>query len=113
MKISIDFDGTITRYPDFFRAIMASMQRAGHSVGVLTGRHHENEQEVRDWLTFHGFPLPDFCICRAATTDPNSSGHKAESIVLHHIDYHIDDCDLGHPDSIAKLTGIEKVICIR
>src|SRR4051812_34651704 len=99
MKISIDFDGTITRYPAFFRALMYAMQRNCETVGILTGRHHCDEQEIRDWLAMNGFPNPDFVICRAPTTDPNTGPHKAESIARHDIDFHIDDCDRNHPDS--------------
>src|SRR3954463_3058940 len=113
MKISLDFDGTITRYPEFFKAFMYAMKNAGHQVGILTGRHHGGEQEIRDWLAYHFFPPADFVICRAPTDDPNTGPHKSDSIDLHSIDYHIDDCDRGHPDSVAILAGIEKVICIR
>lgn len=113
MKISIDFDGTITRYPEFFSAMMRAMQNDGHQVGILTGHHHEQEKDDLKWLLYHDFPVPDFWIGRSPTNDPDTSDHKLTSIARHKIDLHFDDCDLGNPGAVEALCQFANVICIR
>jgi hypothetical protein len=47
MNIAIDLDGTITKAPDVFRAIISSFLLTGHNVTVLTAAAGELSPEAR------------------------------------------------------------------
>ena len=112
MKISFDFDGTITKHPAFFSVLMLGLQDAGFQVGILTGHHHDQEKDDRERLEKHCM-YPDFWIGRAPTTDPHTAEFKAQAIIDNKIDFHIDDCDEGREQSINVLQKLPNVICIR
>jgi hypothetical protein len=54
MNIGIDIDGTLTRYPLFFRELGLSWRASGHKVYVITGLGHASaverlSQYADDW----------------------------------------------------------------
>ena len=58
--IVIDFDDTLTALPEIYRAHIEMLKAHGHRVLVMTQRiqDEENVDEVDEWMTGHGFPLP-------------------------------------------------------
>jgi len=88
MKISIDIDNTLTRYPEFFSVTAIMLQQWGHKVGILTGRTKENVPDG-PW---------DFVIActveesKPYTTDEQKAREwKPKMIREHNIDIHYDD----------------------
>lgn len=91
LKIAIDLDGTAYRFPELFSEIMRGLQRAGHSVGILTG-HSEKDAKFSDLrkLKSLGFPDPDFY---HGSQDGDVDPHvwKPKKVKKYKIDYLFDD----------------------
>ena len=90
MLIAIDYDGTFSRDPVLFRALVALGRRMGHAFVLVTGRSNEGQwgAEVR---REGGDLMP---IVFAANGWKRAAAERAG----HKVDVWIDD----HPESIAK-----------
>lgn len=100
MKIGIDIDDTLTKYPDFFLVTAVQLREWGHEVGILTGRTRENVPEG-PW---------DFVIActveesKPYTTDEQKAREwKSKMCKEHNLDIHYDNHadwinqgDVGH-----------------
>ena len=60
MKIAIDHDGTAMLYPEVYRPLIASLRKAGHHVGIITGRTAETQEKDVERLHRLGFRLDFF-----------------------------------------------------
>jgi uncharacterized HAD superfamily protein len=63
MRIALDFDGTITEHPEFFRALANGMRSQGHEIVILTYRHHALLPLMREQLTEWGIECDRFQFC--------------------------------------------------
>jgi len=102
MKISIDYDGTMWSHMAFFRALMHTMQTAGHQVGVLTGHTPDGKDRDIALMVARGFPVPDFWFGRTeAYISSNGAVYKSDTILKENIDIHFDDYDFNNPETEA------------
>jgi len=53
-KISIDLDGTISEYPEFFKQFSKAMAEAGCKIYIVTDREPGTEAQVKDELQNYG-----------------------------------------------------------
>lgn len=53
-KISVDLDGTISEYPQFFKLFTKAMAQAGCKIYIVTDRMQGTEREVRRQLAEYG-----------------------------------------------------------
>jgi len=64
--VGIDFDGTVTADPRFFRDLVARLRKAGSKVHLITGRSYVDKAEVDRYCDLYGlnfsakhfYPLP-------------------------------------------------------
>lgn len=102
MKISIDLDDTLLKYPNEFIAMGLFLQKMGCEVGILSGRAMwDIEQNIVPALAPYGF-VPDFVIGGSNDgTDPDASytedmkgtTWKPKKIRDHKIDIHFDNAE--------------------
>jgi hypothetical protein len=114
MKISLDLDGTLYRYPDFFRMLMIALQSAGHEVGILTGHSQDSEAHDRQKLARMGFPPPDFYFGRTPEYMPLNGAHRKSDVIrTQGIAMHFDDYDYDNPETIRlfRELGQENHVC--
>ena len=92
MKFAIDLDGTAWKYRQLFAALMRSLQREGHQVGILTAHGPVLEREDRRLLLARGFPEPHFFINKQEPAEP-CKPWKERMVQEHSIDCLFDDFD--------------------
>ena len=100
MKVSIDLDGTLWRYQDFFRRLMISLQQLNDEVGILTGHKQSDKEKDYDKLFKNGFPYPNFYFGRTPDyMHLNGAHYKTMIIKREGIDIHFDDYDYDNADT--------------
>ena len=95
MKIAVDYDNTITEYPDFFR-VFCSLFSASHEVFIITNRDPDSTAAVEAELNGLGITYHQLII----TAD------KATAIMEHGITVFFDDTDeyfLNLPPEVCVL----------
>ncbi len=60
MRVALDFDGTITEHPEFFRVLSAALQAQGHEIIILTYRHPALRSVMAEQLTAWGISFTRF-----------------------------------------------------
>jgi hypothetical protein len=102
MKISIDLDGSFFAHPEFFTELATALQKAGHQVGVMTGRMKKTQENDKKEVESYGFK-PDFFYNRLDTAKGTPSMRfKAATMRGAGIDAHFDD----EGDEISKRTNL-------
>jgi len=94
MKISIDMDGTMLKWPEFFTEFVIAMQARGHQVGVLTSRDNSDGKDRTESLMDRGIPKLDFYIGRNAQEQIEQIHQvpwKKNKMKELGIDFHFDD----------------------
>jgi len=98
MKLSLDLDGTVWKYPKWFSWLAKQHQASGWEVGILTA-HSENikDADLKLLQARCGF-TPDFFICKDENTwtgEDTSDGYwKARMVLENDINIHYDDFDI-------------------
>ena len=116
MKISIDLDDTLLKYPSELIAMGLFLQKMGCEVGILSGRAMwDIEQNIVPALLPYGF-VPDFVIGASNDgTDPDNTfteemkgtTWKPEKTRDHKIDIHFDNAE--RRISTAPLNGAKVI----
>lgn len=92
MKIALDLDGTVTKYPHVFRLLV---ENTGHLIdyGILTARFNARQRDL-DWLKQQQFPELKFHICRYShDIDMETRTWKHKMMQQYSINFLIDDLD--------------------
>lgn len=95
MLIAIDFDETLTRDAELWRAFIDLSERLGHRVVCVTARRdtEDNNETIDEWLRSHGVDVPVYF---------TALGSKVEHMTRLglRVDIWIDDdprkCAMGH-----------------
>lgn len=76
MRISIDVDGVLTKYPGLFDLLARRLRGAGHQVGILSSRYKNGIPNEKFWdFVYKDVPLQD----------------KWMTMVAEKVDLHFDD----------------------
>jgi len=113
LKISLDFDGTVTDHVEFFAALTSSMQAAGHLVGLLTLRQMPEREFVQNWLAKKKFPAFDFEIYYIPAAYPDHIAWKKATIEQCKIDYHFDDMGYDLESGLAASLRLPNVFHVQ
>lgn len=54
MNIAIDFDGTFDRDTGAWEAVIATLAERGHQMFIVTSRHDDDKELVRQWAECSG-----------------------------------------------------------
>ena len=102
--IAIDFDGTVTADPHFFKDLVASLKKSGSKVYLVTGRSALEREDVESYCStrglkfdaIHFYPVPyKFDVASwDALTDSRIGMWKAEILKELGADVMIDDNDI-------------------
>lgn len=117
MIFSFDLDGVLYEYSGALVPIITSLKLAGHQVGVLSGHRQESEEKDRAKLLSMGYPEFDFYFGRRPEDMPfNGAIRKSQVLRDQEVDFHFDDYDFDHPDTIklfAELGQETKIVRLR
>jgi hypothetical protein len=64
MKIAVDLDGTISEFPEFFKAFTKAMSRSGCKIYIVTDRPPGTEEQVAEQLQGYGITYETIKITR-------------------------------------------------
>jgi hypothetical protein len=95
MKIAIDIDGTIGRYPERFAGMMTAFKKQGHQVIVLTGAgtHAERTASLSKRGINQGTEYDGLNIVTGSNLNELAAG-KAGFLHGWAADVFVDDCEL-------------------
>jgi len=60
MRVALDFDGTITEHPEFFRVLAVALRAVGSEVIILTYRHPALRSVMAEQLVAWGIEYNRF-----------------------------------------------------
>jgi len=102
MKISVDLDGCMWEYPEFFKTLYRYSRELKYEFGVLTGQRSIRKYASMVLVRLLGIE-PDFFYCRG-TLDPRSSREfKNDTIIEQGIDFNFDDCEYGSYELVKTI----------
>jgi hypothetical protein len=100
MKVAIDLDGTLLRYPAGLLELAKCLKSGGHTVGILTARRGDDKifNSVSNYYKEKvGVPLDFFYFKTNETSEELIGDFKARMIYEHEINMIIDDFVGSHP----------------
>jgi phosphoglycolate phosphatase-like HAD superfamily hydrolase len=98
---AVDLDGMLLAFPHVLIPLLATLQKAGARVGVLTARPDHEQEDIGKAAAEVGF-TPDFVVCKPDDLAPLPDGvFKAEVCTKLGIDVLYDDMESDNPTMIA------------
>lgn len=95
MKISVDLDGCMWEYPEFFKTLYKYCRELKYEFGILTGQRCIRKDASMVLVTLLGIE-PDFFYSRDVLDPRNSEKFKFDTIIEKEIDYNFDDCEYNN-----------------
>ena len=100
LRIAFDIGGVLSKRPDIFRPLVATLRRGGAEVFVITDMH-DHEQSVR-FVRGNGYDIPADNILNSDYTEHGETC-KAETVRAHNIHVLVDDFP-GYSAAVASET---------
>jgi len=109
IKVSVDFDNTLTAYPELFARLIHKIRKGGGKIYILTGRPLQDKQIIEDYLVANSiefdfietFPIEYQDFEKDSILDSLIGQFKGQRIEEIGIDIHIDDLP-AHIKQIRK-----------